>query len=420
MCQDRLLAPIRRNDLEIMSTVLKSDWWWTSSQEFGRPTAWCNWLTSAFALPAERQQQHDHFATDPTVHSSTGREQKKSANGDSSAARFLAFGPHALPEELQRLTVVLPFQTESRLEKFLSSTGMKGLAARIQNLRRGWVLFRHAPEFDVVVTTGTLDGLTFALLQRLRGKDRSVHVMYDCLWYGGSFWKRAWMRACLKTVDRCVVWASVERERYASTYDVPIDKFVFIPHHHSLLRYTFEIGDEGYLFTGGNADRDYGFFFDAVKDLAIPCLLATNRPHLLEGLQVPANVRIVSATAAEFRQLIARARLVVMPMRASLLHAGAQQTILNAMYMGKPVILTDPAGGADYIEHGKNGLLVLYGDVNGLQENIRLVWEQPEMARAVGKRAQETAVPLTTERCNAAMWDLGLQCFGKIGNTSCP
>lgn len=350
----------------------------------------------------DARAENDPVSDEPTLKSenSTGRTAMK--------ATFLAFGPHALPPEFQERTAVLPFRKDTWWEKALGSLRLKGAARRSQGLRRAWAFFRQAPKYDVVVTTGTLDGLIFALLQRLRGQRRPVHVMYDCLWYGGNFWKRAWMRACLQTVDRCVVWASVERERYANTYGVPIDKFVFIPHHHSLLRYTFEIGDEGYLFTGGNADRDYGFFFEAVRDLPIPCLLATNRPHLLAGLKVPENVKIVSASASEFRQLIARARMVVMPMRASLLHAGAQQTILNAMYMGKPVILTDPAGGADYIEHGKTGLLTPYGDVEALRKGASWLWDHPEDARIMGERARDAAMPLTTERCNTEMWRLGL------------
>ena len=238
--------------------------------------------------------------------------------------------------------------------------------------------------------------------------------MHDCLWYGGGSLKRAWMRFCLGAVDRCIVWASVERQRYAQAYGVSPEKFLYVPHHHTLKRYTFEVGDEGYVFTGGNADRDYGLFFSAVADLSVPCVLATNRPQLLAGLVVPPNVSVVSVSPAEFRLLMAQARLVVMPMRATLLHAGAQQTILNAMVMGKPVILTDPEGGADYIEHGKTGVLVPYGDVPALRQAIRYLLERPREAHAMGEQAQRVAAPLTTERCNVAMWQHALQLVGKM------
>jgi glycosyltransferase involved in cell wall biosynthesis len=84
------------------------------------------------------------------------------------------------------------------------------------------------------------------------------------------------------------------------------------------------------------------------------------------------------------------------------------------MVRGKPVILTDPEGGADYIEHGKTGLLVPYGDVAALREAIRYLWEHPEEARAMGEQAQRAATPLTTERCNVAIWQHALQLVGKM------
>jgi len=138
-------------------------------------------------------------------------------------------------------------------------------------------------------------------------------------------------------------------------------------------------------------------------------VLATNRPKLLRGLDVPGNVRVVSVSPAEFRRLMARSRIVVMPMRATLLHAGAQQSILNAMLMGKPVILTDPEGGADYIDSGRTGILVPYGDPSRLRDGICQLWERPEEAAAMGARAQIAASALTVERSNIEMWNIALE-----------
>jgi len=320
-------------------------------------------------------------------------------------ARILSCERAALPPELAARTEILPTVSDTWWERGLQTVGLGGLARRSRSLRGAWALSRQASRFAIVVTLGDLEGLAFACLQRLWARRRPVHVMYDCLWYGGGSLKRAWMRFCLGAVDRCIVWASVERQRYAQAYGVSPEKFLYVPHHHTLKRYTFEVGDEGYIFTGGNADRDYGLFFSAVRDLSVPCVLATNRPQLLTGLVVPSNVRVVSVSPAEFRQLMARARLVVMPMRATLLHAGGQQTVLNAMVIGKPVVLTDPEGGSDYIENGKTGLLVPYGDARALREAIQYLMDHPEEAQAMGDRAKLAAAPLTTERCNTVIWN---------------
>jgi len=329
-------------------------------------------------------------------------------------ARILSCERVALSPELAVRTEILPAVSDTWWERGLQTVGLGGLALRSRSLRGAWALFRQASRFAIVVTLGDLEGLAFACLQRLWARRRPVHVMYDCLWYGGGWLRRAWMRFCLGAVDRCIVWASVERQRYAQAYGVSPEKFLYVPHHHTVKRYTFEVGDEGYIFTGGNADRDYGLFFSAVADLSVPCVLATNRPQLLAGLAVPSNVRVVSVSPAEFRQLMARAKLVVMPMRATLLHAGGQQTILNAMVMGKPVVLTDPEGGSDYIENGRSGVLVPYGDVRALREAVQYLMDHPEEAQAMGDRAKLAAAPLTTERCNTVIWNHTLSLIREV------
>jgi glycosyltransferase involved in cell wall biosynthesis len=343
-------------------------------------------------LPEKKMQAHAE-----ATHDSSGQ------------ADVLTFGPHALPPNLQSRTAVLAIRQETWWERFLRFCHLPQFAIRSAALRRAWALFFRAPSFKVVITTGTLDGLAFAFLQKLRGRRRAIHVMYDCLWYRGTPLKRLWMRACLQQVDCCVVWASVERARYASEFGVALDKFTFIPHHHSLLRYNFEIGDDGYIFTGGNSDRDYRTFLEALRDLPIPSILAITRPQLLAGLRVPAHVRVIGATSSEFRQLMARSRMVVVAMRANPLRTGGQQTFLNAMYMGKPVVLVDPEGGRDYIEHEKTGLLVPFGDAVSLRKAISYLWQNSEQARTLGERARDVAVPLTTERCNSEIWRIGLQ-----------
>ena len=325
--------------------------------------------------------------------------------------KILATGPHALPDELLRCTEVLPPTKETWWERVFATVRLSGLAQRSRQCRRAWAMFRKSRSFDAVVTDGALLGLTFACLQRLRGPRRPVHVMYDCYWYGGNRLRRAFMRFCLRRVDLCVVWTRVECVRYAKTYGLPADKFAFVKHHHTLNRYQFEVGDDGYIFTGGNSDRDYRLFLDAVRELSIPCVLASNLPELLQGQPTPAHVRVVSASPTEFRQLMARARVVVVPMQANLLRTGGQQTFLNAMHMRKPVILTDPEGGRDYIEHGKTGLLVPYPDVPALRDAILHLWQNAEEARGMGERGREAALPLTTERCNVEIWNLA---FGLV------
>jgi glycosyltransferase involved in cell wall biosynthesis len=202
----------------------------------------------------------------------------------------------------------------------------------------------------------------------------------------------------------------VECERYARAYGVPREKFLFVPHHDTLhSRYSYTIGDEGYIFAGGNSERDYGLLVAGVRDLQVSCVIAASVPGLFAGLAIPPNVRTVNATHAEFRQLMARAHIVVLPLKGDLLRTVGHQTFLNAMKMGKPVIVTDPSAAEDYIENGKTGVLVPYGDVAALQAAIRHLLTHPQDAREMGERARAAAGWFTTERCNVTIWNHALQ-----------
>ena len=320
--------------------------------------------------------------------------------------KYIAAELAALPAKFSERTHFLGPLRDTWLEKLLKRVRFGGLAERLKYFRGALRLFSKAQDYEAVISLGDLEGLTFAMLQRLRGEHRPVHVMYDCLWYGGSKLKRAWMRYCLKQVDCCVVWASVEADRYATCYGVDKQNFLFVPHHHTARRYHFEVGDDGYVFTGGNWSRDYPLFVNAVRNLSFPCVIATTRQReLLAGVEIPRHVQVQSATHEVFRQLIARSSIVVLPMQADLLHAGGQQTFLNAMLMGKPVILTDPEGGRDYIEDGVNGRLIPYGDKDQLANAIRELMNNPQLRATMGEAAKKTALPLTTEACNTRIWE---------------
>src|SRR5437016_3930232 len=97
------------------------------------------------------------------------------------ACRVLTTHAHALPPELLRITSLLQagkvWEGTRPAGRFNRSKWLR----RALELKRAWTLFRMAPNFDAVITVGSLEGLAFAALQRLRRR-RPVHVMYDCYW----------------------------------------------------------------------------------------------------------------------------------------------------------------------------------------------------------------------------------------------
>lgn len=272
-------------------------------------------------------------------------------------------------------------------------------------------LFARRRAAEGIVTDGGASGILFAWLQSLVPWGRKPHVMIDCNWYESASRWRTWLkimrlRFASRAVHRFVVWASHETEDYSRVFGLPAEKLEYVPFHTTLHDYQYEIRDDGYLFAGGNYDRDYLTLIEAVRDLNVPAWIATTRQEQFAGAAIPPNVRVEGTSAAGFRQAMAAARLVVVPMQPGLLHSGGQQTCLNAMYMGKPTIAVGRRWAVDLMRDGEDGLIVDYADPAGLRRAIRWVLEHPDAAWHMGRRARERAAWFTTERTMRSVYEI--------------
>nr|WP_277628119.1 glycosyltransferase [Arsenicicoccus dermatophilus] len=139
-----------------------------------------------------------------------------------------------------------------------------------------------------------------------------------------------------------------------------------------------------YIFAGGNSLRDYDLLAEAVRGTGIRVRVATTwRP------EVPCPELEVGPTShEEFVDLLAGCRAMVLPLQSSVRSAG-QQTYLNAMVLGKPVVVTEGLGVTDYITPGVTGVVVSR-DVDSLRAALRHVMDPanaPEYAE-MGRRAR--------------------------------
>ena len=103
---------------------------------------------------------------------------------------------------------------------------------------------------------------------------------------------------------------------------------------------------------------------------------------------------------------MAAARLVVVPMQKGTLRSGGQQTLLNAMLMGKPTIAVGRRWADDYIDDGVNGLIVDYEDAQGMREAIRRLLDDPEARSPNGRSSPRRAADFTTQRCMETIYNL--------------
>jgi glycosyltransferase involved in cell wall biosynthesis len=304
-------------------------------------------------------------------------------------------------------TLVGPTKPPSWLLKRVGNRWAHNLTGAVAALR----MFGRRGQCHGVVTDGGSSGMLFAWLQAICPWGRKPHVMIDCLWNQSphplAHWlKKVRVHLAARSVDRFVVWSSHEVEDFAQAFDLPREKLQFVPFHTTLHDYDYEVRDDGYIFAGGNSDRDYRTLVEAVRPLATPTWIATTRPDLLSGVGVPKCVRVEGTTVDGFRRAMAAARLVVVPMQKGTLRSGGQQTLLNAMLMGKPTIAVGRRWASDYIDDGVNGLIVDYEDAEGMRMAVRRLLDDPDGARRMGEQARARAADFTTQRCMETVYNL--------------
>jgi glycosyltransferase involved in cell wall biosynthesis len=170
-------------------------------------------------------------------------------------------------------------------------------------------------------------------------------------------------------------------------------------------RYEYKVGAEGgYVLCFGRSERDYDTFFEAMELVPdIPAAIPPPRfdafrqhaSRFTRGLaELPGNVRIVDddGSPQSLIRVIEGARLVVLPTVAARIAPSGIGTYLNAMIMGKCVILSEGVSTSDVLLDGE-ALLVPPEDPKALAAMIRRAWQDDglrETTAGKGRRYAES------------------------------
>jgi glycosyltransferase involved in cell wall biosynthesis len=270
-------------------------------------------------------------------------------------------------------------------------------------VRNALVTARAVSSRDIVVLTDShnLTASLYGLMHNLK-TDRPTLVRTDpLLQLPASRYlarpKIEYLRAAIRGVDRLIVWSPAVIDRYVERFGLPREKMAAQHFHHTLSGYDVSGVKQGdYVFSGGDSMRDYLTLIEAARGLRARVIIAT-RLKLGQQISIPDNVTVKAVSAAEFRELMAGARLVVFPLRTDSIRTSGQQSYLNAMALGKAVIVTDTIDAPFYIEDGETGALTPSGDGAALREAIASLLDDPERARKLGQAARERALPMDQE-----------------------
>lgn len=259
-------------------------------------------------------------------------------------------------------------------------------------------LFTKSKQFDAVLTTNERASWIFALLQLLfRWRKRVRHIQMDFIWIPArsrvrEFLKWHFFQIEQRTTYKLVVFSRAQARRYADYFPFAAKKFEVIPFHSTIYMIPRQPVDWGYVFAGGDGARDYATLIKAATGLPFTVIIAAFRRERFRKIgTIPDNIDIITAEPDAYVRFMARAAVVVVPMVKGLFRAGGHQTYLNAMTLGKPVVVADESDAIEYIENGVTGFVVPPEDPKALRTVLEELMADEDLRKRVGEAARSAA-----------------------------
>ncbi|HXG24620.1 MAG TPA: glycosyltransferase family 4 protein [Chthonomonadales bacterium] len=252
--------------------------------------------------------------------------------------------------------------------------------------------FLRRNNYDVIYSNGENVSIPLAALFRL-ARQRPRHVLIGH--HLSPKKKRPFLRVLHPQMDAIFVYARTQYEYAQQALGIPAWKLHLIPFHADHRFYhPMRVPVRNMICSAGLEWRDYPTMIEAVRGLDVEVCLAAASPwskHKNEtaGRTLPPNVSARCYNYTELRQLYAESCLVVVPLYDNDFQAGVT-TLLEAMAMGKAVLVTRTVGQRDVIEDGENGVYVPPGDPAAMRDAILRLLNNPQEAARLGKNARKT------------------------------
>ncbi|MDP9170413.1 MAG: glycosyltransferase [Acidobacteriota bacterium] len=291
-------------------------------------------------------------------------------------------------------------------EKWRSSQGMRGEAMLVET---AWDVLKLSRRADLIIINCSVKltyqlAIIYFLLPFLRRPVLSHDIVLRRPLTAQSRMAARFKKALLSRIDHFSLYFRI-LDGYHESYGIGPDRTSYLPFKPNLrYKHEYQVGPDGeYILCFGRSERDYDTFFAAMEQLpdlpaAIPppnfAQLAEHASRFTRPLSaLPANVRILEddGTSESLMRILGKAHLVVLPIVKSRIGASGIGTYLNAMLMGKCVILSEGPAASDVLTD--QALMVPAEDAHALAKMIRRAWNDDDLRHrtaAAGQRYAES------------------------------
>jgi hypothetical protein len=246
-------------------------------------------------------------------------------------------------------------------------------------------IFFSGRRCDAVVFNVDQRGLfTFCFMRRILGAGRcrlvSVDIHLPPPRTARDRWRARFVGWLLRGVDLFICYFKATRP-LCQAYGLEQQRFVYVPFKANALEAIGAINptDEGFALVCGRSDRDYLTLAAAVEGLDVPIavLLPPDNAEVsdtLSGVVMPPNVRMYThdGSVESWITWMSRARFVILPVLSDVLKPSGISTYLQAMALGKCVVMSDSPATDGLVDRGE-AVLVRPGDPVALRNAISRV-----------------------------------------------
>ncbi|MER3431060.1 MAG: hypothetical protein C4324_08465 [Blastocatellia bacterium] len=282
-------------------------------------------------------------------------------------------------------------------------------AWKVSELLRKWEIdILHAHHFEQAIV-GWLATRFYRKTKLVIGRHYS-----DAIYRNPSALKRKALLAIEQRINRdaarIIVPSQMILEILTVQQGVPADKidvvyYGFVPEKYSRpkdsevdrVRSEFSTLDRFTIanFSRYHEEKGHRFLLRAIAELRqeIPEILALfvgegpergNVERLIKELRLEGNV-ILTGWRRDALAIMAAADIIVQ----STLQEAFSQVMCEAMWMSRPLVMTDVSGATDIIRDGENGLLIPKEDARAIASAIRLLYGDPALRARLARAGRE-------------------------------
>jgi hypothetical protein len=251
--------------------------------------------------------------------------------------------------------------------------------------------------YDAVFTDGEHLGLLLAVAAAGVGLRRPHLMLAHHLTSGQKRRLAGWMRGSAGA-GRILFHSHRQMELAVSELGIPEEKMVMVPYHADTTFWRpLPFDEERLIVAAGREHRDYATLAEATSGLPVDVFVAAGSAHSPQSATSawpsswPPNFQVEAVDYQRLRCLYARAAVVVVPLLETDFQAGIT-VVLEAMAMGKAVVVTNTVGRSEAVVDGVTGVVVPNGDAAALREAIGGLMDRPDERARLGRNARELVI----------------------------